>query len=588
MSENERCELGSGLGAELRPDTCHFRVWAPNAKQLVLLVAGGESSGRDLPMLRDESGYFTLTLPRRNAHPQQANAVDAGDRYFYRVDGGKPLPDPVSRFQPLGVHGPSEIVDPGSFAWSDAGWRGLHFKDFIMYELHVGTFTPQGTFDAAIARLDHLASLGVNAIELMPVAAFPGERNWGYDGVGLFAVQDSYGGPHGLRRLVDAAHARGFAVLMDVVYNHLGNEGNYLREFGPYFTSAHTTPWGDAVNYDAPGHAGVRHFVTSNALNWLREYHIDGLRLDAVQTIRDDSEKHILREIQEKVRQLARASGREITLIAETDENDSKVIREYGFDGFWSDDFHHAWHALLTGECMGYYLDFGSLAQIARALQEGYIFQGEHFNFWKRPRGTPANDVPLPANIICLQNHDQVGNRAFGDRLSKLAPWGARRAAAAFLLLAPHTPLIFMGEEFDETRPFQFFTSFADAPLVEAVRRGRKEEFKQFGWNEIPDPQAETTFLESKLDWSKATQENDTLAWYRALIALRKKFISGGERRCVSRVESGNLLMEYPNLRVIAGQHLSSPADGWTRELFAEDAAWSVSVESRPLPVFTA
>ena len=349
-------------------------------------------------------------------------------------------------------------------------------RDYVVYELHVGTFTPEGTFDGVISKLDYLRQLGVTAIEIMPVAAFPGTRDWGYDGVSPYAVQASYGGPDGLKRLVDAAHNAGLAVILDVVYNHLGPEGNYLPKFGPYFTSHHKTPWGDAINYDSECCEHVRQYVVDNALYWIREYRLDGLRLDAVQTIKDDSPQHIVAEIQARVQQLARQLNRRVCVIAETDENISRYVKPaseggYGLDAVWSDDFHHAIHALFTGERQGYYQDFGDPQQIARALREGYVFQGEHFRFWNAPRGTTAQSVPLPANVICIQNHDQVGNRAKGERLTTLIPRGARKVAAALLLLAPHTPLLFMGQEYDESSPFQFFADFQDAGVEKSRQR---------------------------------------------------------------------------------------------------------------------
>ncbi len=566
---------GLSLGANLLGnDECEFRVWAPKAQRVEVKLQRANPPANNpqvghpashsliaqhaevLPMRREEDGHFFA----------RAKAT-AGDKYAYIVDGAAPLPDPVSRSLPDGVHGPTEIVDAEAFRWEDDAWRGLPMREYIIYELHVGTFTNEGTFDAAVGKLHYLKNeLGVTAIEIMPVAAFPGERNWGYDGVSLFAVQQSYGGPDGLKRFVNAAHKVGLAVVLDVVYNHLGNEGNYLRNFGPYFTDLHKTPWGEAVNYDAPGSEGVRQFVVKNALYWLSEYHMDGLRLDAVQTIHDDSSKHILAEIKQNAAKFARESGREICVMAESDENDSRLVKPgseggYGLDGFWSDDFHHCVHTLLTGESAGYYQDFGKLEQLARALREGYVFQGEPFAFWKRPRGTDSRDVPLPANIICIQNHDQVGNRAKGERLTELASFAQRQAAAALLLLAPHTPLIFMGQEFGETAPFLFFTSFTDATLANAVRKGRREEFKDFAWNEVPDPQDPKTFAQSKLHWDFVASENPTLDWYKALIKLRKEFVIPCERTCGVTVTGDVIRMEVPALdaKVCVVANLKAP-----------------------------
>jgi maltooligosyltrehalose trehalohydrolase len=523
-----------------------------------------------LEMERIEDGYFVLQA-----------AANPGDRYFYLVDDKHPVPDPVSRFLPEGVHGPTEIVDPRQFVWSDAGWRGLPLKDYVIYELHIGTFTPAGTFDAAIEKLEYLKKLGVSVIEIMPVAAFPGVRNWGYDGVSPYAVQASYGGPEGLARLVDAAHAIGLGVMLDVVYNHLGNEGNYLRFFGPYFTDRHKTPWGDAINYDQQGSEGVRPYFIENALYWIREYHLDGLRLDAVQTIQDNSSPHILAEIADEVSALARNLGREVCIIAETDENDEKITRPrsrsgYGLDAVWSDDFHHAIHAFFTGERKGYYQDFGAPQHIVKALNEGFVFQGEPFRFWNgRPRGTSSRKMPAPVHVICIQNHDQVGNRAFGERISMLIPRGTRMLAAALLLLAPETPLLFMGQEFDESNPFQFFTDYGDPALQKAVTEGRRNEFKDFDFQAVPDPQALETFERSKLNWSLAEGENTMLEWYVALLELRKKYITDSDRTCKVDLKDGILTMQAPaqspKLKIITriqgDAALPDPGAGWEKVL---------------------
>jgi maltooligosyltrehalose trehalohydrolase len=498
------------LGATVTSAGVEFRVWVPQAEGVE--VQFGEHRHA---MQRTADDTFELTLPAR-----------AGQRYFYVVNGQKPVPDPVSRLLPEGVHGPTEIVDPEAFRWSDETWHGLPLEQYSIYELHVGTFSPSGTFDGAAERLDYLRQLGVTAIELMPVAAFPGERNWGYDGVSPYAVHAGYGGPDGLKRLVDAAHRCGLAVILDVVYNHLGNEGNYLRMFGPYFTAKHRTAWGDAINYDQPGSESVRRYFIENALYWVCEYHLDGLRLDAVQTIVDRSPRHIVAEIQQEVQALARELGRTVCVIAETDENDPRYTLAppagYGLNAVWSDDFHHAVHAYLTGESRGYYQDFGAPAQIAKALNQGFVFQGEHFRFWRRARGASSAGMAPQQHVIAMQNHDQVGNRARGDRFTALVSRGARMAAAALLLLSPHTPLIFMGEEYDEPAPFQFFTDYSDPALQKAVSEGRRREFRDFDWNDVPDPQDPATFTRSKLNWDLALRgDNRVLRWYRELLALR-------------------------------------------------------------------
>ena len=572
-------------GATLQDGTAEFQLWAPNAAKVTLRLVGGP----DVPMQRSADDIFSVRARAR-----------AGDRYFYLVDDHKPLPDPVSRLLPEGVHGPTEIVDPAAFSWSDDGWRGFGLRDYIIYELHTGTFSPEGTFDGVIQRLDYLKSLGISVIELMPVAAFPGRRNWGYDAVSLYAVQASYGGPDGLKRLVNAAHRAGLAVMLDVVYNHMGNEGNYLRLFGPYFTHHHSTPWGDAINYDDQGCEGVRRFVVENALYWIREYHLDGLRLDATQTIRDDSPVHIVAEIQENVQRMAGELGRRVCVIAETDENDRRYVLPrsqggFGVDAVWSDDFHHAVHAFLTGEREGYYQDFGGKEQIVRALNHGFAYQGELFKFWNgRKRGTPAEGIPLPAHVICTQNHDQVGNRARGERLDALVPRGASKLIAALLLLAPETPLLFMGQEYGETAPFQFFTDFGDPALQQAVREGRRREFEHFVafGGEVPDPQDPETFHRSKLQWpvpsGQQNHHREMLDWYRKLIALRRELVIPAERTCRAELTEGAIVLlvpaDDPRLQVIAefpdSQRQPAPA-GWDELLAADEDGYRVRVFRR-------
>jgi maltooligosyltrehalose trehalohydrolase len=571
-------------GANLRGGDCDFRVWAPRAGSVALRLLGRG----DFSMQRDSDGIFTATLPAR-----------AGDRYFYIVDGAKPVPDPVSRLLPDSVHGPTQIVDPGDFRWSDEGWRGIDIRDCILYELHVGTFTPQGTFDGIIEKLDYLKVLGISAIELMPVAPFPGRRNWGYDGVSPYAVQASYGGPHGLKRLVDAAHRAGLAVVLDVVYNHLGNEGNYLAMFGPYFTGRHHTPWGDAVNYDGPDAAPVRQYFVDNARYWIGEYHLDGLRLDATQTIYDDSPRHIVQEIADNAHALGRELGRSVMVICETDENDARYLlpppEGFGVDAVWSDDFHHALHTLLTREHRGYYQDFGRGEQLARALSEGFAFQGEPFNFWGgEPRGTPASGIPLYRHVICTQNHDQVGNRALGERLTALAPRSARKLTAALLLLAPETPLLFMGQEYDEEAPFQFFTDYGDPALQQAVREGRRKEFADFAWNQVPDPQEQATFDRSRLRWSiddpqPTVDGSAMLDWYRQLIALRRALVMPGERTCRTEWREATLVMQAPatapRILVVAdfpgGDRQANPEQGWVESLSSDQDGYRVAVYTR-------
>jgi maltooligosyltrehalose trehalohydrolase len=567
-------------GASIHYEQTEFRLWAPQARSVTLRIVGQG----DHPMQR-QGEDFVLSLP-----------VRAGDRYFYLVDGSEPRSDPVSRLLPEGVHGPTEIVDPAQFNWTDREWRALDLRQYIIYELHIGTFTPEGTFDAAIQKLPYLKDLGITAIEIMPVAACPGARDWGYDGVSLYAVQPNYGGPEGLRRLVDAAHAAGLAVILDVVYNHLGPEGNYLRQFGPYFTDKHHTPWGEAINYDQPGSEGVRRFVVGNALYWIREYHMDGLRLDAIQTIHDDSPRHIVAEIAASVHQLAGELGRSVCVIAETDENEAMHVRSpeqggFGVDAVWSDDFHHALLAHLTGERQGYYQDFGQRAQIVRALEEGFVFQGEQSHFWGAPRGSNPTGVPLYRHVICTQNHDQVGNRAKGERLTDLVPRGARKLSAALLLLAPHTPMLWMGQEYDESAPFQFFADFGDPALCKAVSEGRRKEFKEFDWREVPDPEDPQTFLRSKLRWTLDEEgHRDMLEWYRSLLRLRRELVWTGERTCRAELRDGCIQMqvpaENPKILVLAGfpdsrPQENSPGPEWTLALASREDGFTTHVYRR-------
>lgn len=519
----------TSFGAVVKGRETEFRVWAPKAGRVTLRLLKRDGAKEDLAMRAESDGVFTLLTESA-----------AEDRYFFLLDDDDlQMPDPVSRFLPEGVHGPTEIVDPNAFQWTDQNWRGLDYRDYIYYEVHVGTFTPEGTFDAVIEKLEYLKELGVTAIELMPVAAFPGKRNWGYDGASLYAVQESYGGPEGLRRLVNAAHEKRIAVVLDVVYNHFGPEGNYLSRFGPYFTSKHKTPWGDAINFDNSGSEGVRRYFVENALHWISEYHLDGLRIDAVHSMLDESPAHILAEIRDRVQQFAAESGRKIILVAETDENLRQHVlpREqggYGLNGIWSDDFHHAVHAWFTGEREGYYQDYGSPEQIAKALNEGFVFQGELFKFWGQPRGESAAGLPLEAHVICVQNHDQAGNRALGERTTELLPRAKRKLIAAVLLLAPETPLIFMGQESDEPSPFQFFTDYGDPVLRKAVSEGRRNEFEDFSsfGDNFPDPQDPATFERSKLTWEFSRERQEMLGWYKKLIDLRRALYSQASRSC--------------------------------------------------------
>jgi maltooligosyltrehalose trehalohydrolase len=512
------------LGASLHPGGVTFTVWAPRCHTVDVIVDGR----RPQRLAAAEGGLHELTV----------GGIGAGSRYQYRLDGERYRPDPASRWQPEGVHGPSAVVDPADFAWTDQAFRGHALADLVLYELHVGTFTPAGTFAAMTLHLPALVDLGVTAIELMPVAEFPGSRNWGYDGAHLFAPQSTYGGPHGLRRLVDACHANGLSVILDVVYNHLGPEGNYLAEYGPYFTDRYKTPWGSAVDFDGPDAAGVRRHFIENACAWVREFHVDGLRLDAIHAIYDASPVHVLTEIAEAARREAALAGRPFHVIAESHDNDRKLVlpREaggLGLDAVWSDDFHHAVHVRLTGERGGYYVDFADPALLPKAIAEGFAFQGQPSEYFGFARGTASADLEGDEFVVFLQNHDQVGNRAQGDRLGSIVAFEAVKAAAAILFATPALPLLFMGEEYGETAPFQFFTSFLDRALVDAVRRGRAAEFSRFGWQgAIPDPAEPGTFVRSRLNHALAgaPRHRELREYYRAWLALRRTHPALGSR----------------------------------------------------------
>jgi len=480
--------------------------------------------------------------------------IAAGARYQYRLDGERFRPDPASRWQPEGVHGPSVAVDPSTFAWTDAPFKGHALTDLVFYELHVGTFSAAGTFERVIPHLDRLVDLGITAIELMPLAEFPGSRGWGYDGVHLYAPQSTYGGPQGLRRLVDAAHARGLSVVLDVVYNHLGPEGNYLSEYGPYFTDRYKTPWGSAMNFDGADGGGVRRHFVENARYWVREFHIDGFRLDAIHAIYDASPVHILAEIAHAAQEEGRRLGRPVHVVAESHDNDRKLVLPaagggIGLGAVWSDDFHHAVHVRLTGETNGYYADFDQPGRLARAIEQGFAFQGEESSYFGRARGTPSADLPGERFVISVQNHDQVGNRALGDRLSTIIPFEATKLAVALLFVSPALPLLFMGEEYGETAPFQYFTSFIDRELSQAVRRGRAAEFSRFAWTRpIPDPDAPATFVASRLNHALASapRHRELYHYYRHWLELRRTHPALGaankERTRASLDAAGNVL----------------------------------------------
>ncbi len=509
------------LGATMLQDgMVLFRVWAPRVHELsVILLRHG---GNPVPLAVEGNGYFSGVI----------EGITKEERYFYLLDGETARPDPASRFQPDGVHGPSQVVAADRFLWNDNRWAGIPLNEYIIYELHVGTFTQQGTFDGIISHLDYLCDLGITAVELMPVAQFPGERNWGYDGTYPFAPQNSYGGPDGLKRLVGACHQRGLAVILDVVYNHLGPEGNYLHSFGPYFTDRYRTPWGDAVNFDGLDSDPVRHYFISNALHWITEFHIDALRLDAIHGIYDFSARHILQEIAEIVHRQGEALGRRVHVIAESDLNDVRVITAqetggYGLDAQWSDDFHHALWALLTGERAGYYGDFGLFSDLVKAFKEGFVISGGYSTFRRRRHGSSSAGIPPGQLVVFSQNHDQVGNRLRGERPGEHLTVQQLKLAAATVLLSPYVPLLFMGEEYGESAPFPYFVSHGDAELVEAIRRGRMQEFTAFAREGLPpDPVAEATFLSAKVDQEQHHQGDHAAIFdfYRELIRLRKEY----------------------------------------------------------------
>ncbi|MCU0565605.1 MAG: malto-oligosyltrehalose trehalohydrolase [Oculatellaceae cyanobacterium Prado106] len=495
---------------------CQFTLWAPLLQQVAVHITA--PTPQLIPLQPIGRGYWQGTI-----------AAEPGTQYFYQLDGEVDRPDPASQLQPLGVHGASEVVDPAAYGWGDRDWTGLPWKQYVIYELHVGTFTPEGTFEAMIPRLAELKALGITAIELMPVCQFPGTRNWGYDGVYPYAVQHSYGGVAGLKQLVDACHQQGMAVILDVVYNHLGPEGNYLWGLGTYFTERYKTPWGSAVNYDDAYSDGVREYFVQNVRYWFEQFHIDALRLDAVHAIYDFGAKHILQEMAEATAQLAQQQGRSLYLIAESDLNDPRLLRAgdqggYGLDAQWNDDFHHALHTLLTGENQGYYEDYGALHHLAKAYQENFVYTWNYSPHRKRLHGAPAPDCSPSQFVVFSQNHDQVGNRMEGDRLCRLVDFESQKLAAAAVLLSPSIPMLFMGEEYGEKSPFLFFIDHGDANLVEAVRSGRKAEFAAFhAAGEPPDPQSVETFERSQLHWDDRHQGQSGRLWsfYQSLIQFR-------------------------------------------------------------------
>jgi maltooligosyltrehalose trehalohydrolase len=511
-----RASPGASLNAN---GVWEFSVWAPHREKVGLHLFDGPGD-RYIAMTKAEDGYHSVLVDDLRPH----------SRYVYRLDDSQEYPDPASRFQPDGVHDPSEIVNLTDYHWTDEHWKAPNLENSIFYEVHVGTYSDDGTLDALCPYLTELADLGVTTIELMPVAQFPGSHNWGYDGVYPYAVQNTYGGPRALQRIVDAAHAHGLAVALDVVYNHVGPEGNYLGQFGPYFTNRYSTPWGQAINFDGADSDPVREYFIENALYWLTLYHIDVLRLDAIHGIYDFGAFHFLAELQRRVELTGKQLGRNLALIAESDLNDSRVLLPRDKGGYemaaqWSDDFHHALHALLTHEARGYYADFGNLGHLGGVLRKGWFYEGQYSRFRRRRHGNSPEGISRSHFVVCSQNHDQVGNRAQGERLSSLVNFEAQKMAAGVTLLCPFVPLLFMGEEYAETSPFQYFTGHQDKELIEAVRRGRRLEFSESGWDaEPPDPQDDATFAHSKLH--QRLRERDphrTLRlFYQELIGFRR------------------------------------------------------------------
>lgn len=494
-----------------------IKVWALRANKVELQI-----QNTVLPMERiTENGWWQIDAP------QAIHGVD----YAFILDGANPVSDPRSSWQPVGVFGSSRILDHNKFVWHDQNWQAPPLTAAIIYELHVGTFSAEGTFDGVITHLNFLKDLGVTHVELMPVNGFSGLRGWGYDGVNLYAPHEAYGGPDGLKRLVNACHQYGLAVILDVVYNHLGPEGNFLENFGPYFTDRYSSPWGKAINFDGPNSDEVRRFFCENAIMWLRDYHIDALRIDAVHAVHDTSAIHILEQLAREVKELETSLCRHFYLITESDLNDPRHLYSldaggYGINAQWNDDFHHALHTVLTGEKAGYYSDFGSLANLAKAFTKVFVYDGNYSHFRQKNYGRPPINLSGHNFVVFLQNHDQVGNRAQGDRLTKIVNPQLLQVGAALFILSPFIPMLFQGEEWGATTPFQYFTDFANSELKNAVKEGRTREFAAFGWKteQVPDPQAETTFINSKLNWEEHKSEPHItlLNWYKKLIELRK------------------------------------------------------------------
>ena len=537
--------MGKKVGAVYKGgEKVEFCVWAPLAESVEIIFKDSEEP---IPLSIDDKGYWR----------REVQEIQPGTLYKFQIDQKHEFPDPASLSQPQGVHSWSQVVDHSSHSWQDKNWKGRELSEMIIYELHVGTFTPDGTFEAIIEKLDHLEELGINTIELMPVAQFPGERNWGYDGVYPYAAQSSYGGVEGLKKLVDACHSRGFSILLDVVYNHLGPEGNYISQYGPYFTDKYHTPWGSALNFDDEYSDQVRNHFIQNALMWLEDFHFDGLRLDAIHEIIDRGARHFLKELSEKTDKLESKTGRKYVLIAESDLNDTRLVQDYskggyGLEGQWVDDFHHAVHTILTGETAGYYSDYGEMEYLAKAFKQAFIYDGKYSPFRKKTLGNSPRGFAPSNFVICIQNHDQVGNRLLGERLSQLVDLEKQKLAAATMLIAPFVPMLFMGEEFGEKNPFQYFISHGDPDLVKAVQEGRKKEFQYFFEShsdaKFPDPQAEETFENSKLNWNfnENEQQKQLFEYYKFLLKLKKEnaFAPFADKNLKTEVNEEQMLLK--------------------------------------------
>lgn len=539
-----------GFGPSVEKEGIRLRIWAPG-KSAVVAVLG---DGSHMQMHREKHGFW-----------RSDGCIRSGERYGYMLDGRGPFPDPASRSQPEGVDGLSEAVDGGGYSWKAEGWKGMELKDIILEEVHIGTFTADGTFAAAEERLGDLASAGISAVEIMPVGQFHGARNWGYDGTFIYAPQNSYGRPEDLKHLVDAVHMSGMDAILDVVYNHIGPVGNYLPEFGPFFSDKYLTPWGRGLNYDGQSSGPVREFALRNALYWLDEFRFDGLRLDAIHGIVDTSPSHLLAEMSRRVDRLGAERGRRFLLIAESELNDSRVVKGreecgYGLDAQWNDDFHHAVHTYLTGEHDSYYSDFSGRADIVTSLRDGFVYSGRYSENLSKNRGAPWGGLPFERLVACVQNHDQVGNRAYGERMTALADPGKCRFAASLLLLSPFTPMLFMGEEYGEKAPFLFFVDPPDSGTARRVYEGRMKEFERFGWTDTPDPSLPGTFMKSKLTW-KGEGADEYRALYRELAGLRRRYVAGSGGHSVEQ-DGGYLRIAYGSFSV----HVSL-SETETREL---------------------